>query len=122
VKDVPYDKAQLVVDVLNEQPQVLSWLVWVRRHETHPSSPPKLEFQARCRYCWGPDTWPNTGAMRFDIFKGPFTEDSAFIVSPFTSTFRYVKDVPYDKALAPVLTMASLGTSPRDSSLKSPKT
>ncbi|CAG8036008.1 unnamed protein product [Penicillium nalgiovense] len=40
----------------------------------------------------------NTGAMRFDIFKGPFTQDSAFIVSPFTSTFRYVKDVPYDKA------------------------
>ncbi|CAG8879276.1 unnamed protein product [Penicillium nalgiovense] len=36
--------------------------------------------------------------MRFDIFKGPFTQDSAFIVSPFTSTFRYVKDVPYDKA------------------------
>jgi hypothetical protein len=68
------------------------WLVWVRRHETHPSSPPKLEFQARCRYCWGPDTLRdesrgdvprlaivNTGAMRFDIFKGPFTEDSAFI-------------------------------------------
>ncbi|KAJ6137611.1 hypothetical protein N7471_004097 [Penicillium samsonianum] len=40
----------------------------------------------------------NTGAMRFDIFKGPFTQDSTFIVSPFTSTFRYVKDVPYDKA------------------------
>ncbi|KOS38397.1 hypothetical protein ACN38_g10788 [Penicillium nordicum] len=40
----------------------------------------------------------NTGAMRFDIFKGPFTQDTTFIVSPFTSTFRYVKDVPYDKA------------------------
>ncbi|CAI7670902.1 unnamed protein product [Penicillium palitans] len=40
----------------------------------------------------------NTGAMRFDIFKGPFTQDSTFIVSPFTSTFRYVKDIPYDKA------------------------
>ncbi|KAJ5834242.1 hypothetical protein N7447_000268 [Penicillium robsamsonii] len=40
----------------------------------------------------------NTGAIRFDIFKGPFTQDSTFIISPFTSTFRYVKDVPYDKA------------------------
>ncbi|KAJ5615391.1 hypothetical protein N7537_000505 [Penicillium hordei] len=40
----------------------------------------------------------NTGAMRFDIFKGPFTQDSTFIVSPFTSTFRYLKGVPYDKA------------------------
>jgi hypothetical protein len=40
----------------------------------------------------------NTGAMRFDIFKGPFTQDSTFIVSPFTSGFRYLKNVPYDKA------------------------
>ncbi|KAF7593037.1 hypothetical protein BBP40_012125 [Aspergillus hancockii] len=40
----------------------------------------------------------NTGAIRFDIFKGPFTRDSTFIVSPFTSGFRYVKDIPYEKA------------------------
>ncbi|PGH23005.1 hypothetical protein AJ80_02920 [Polytolypa hystricis UAMH7299] len=40
----------------------------------------------------------NTGAIRFDMFKGPFTQDSAYIVSPFTSGFRYTKDVPYDKA------------------------
>ncbi|KAI9036552.1 metallophosphoesterase family protein [Aspergillus affinis] len=40
----------------------------------------------------------NTGAMRFDIFKGPFTQDTTFIVSPFTSGFRYLKDVPYEKA------------------------
>ncbi|GME25573.1 Metallo-dependent phosphatase [Neofusicoccum parvum] len=40
----------------------------------------------------------NTGAMRFDIFKGPFTRDSTFLVSPFTSGFRYVKDVPYADA------------------------
>lgn len=40
----------------------------------------------------------NTGAIRFDIFKGAFTRDSTFIVSPFTSDFRYVKDVPYDIA------------------------
>src|SRR5271156_5308731 len=41
----------------------------------------------------------NTGAIRFDIFEGPFTRDSTFIVSPFTSGFRYVKDVPFDKAI-----------------------
>ena len=37
----------------------------------------------------------NTGAMRFDIFKGPFTKDTTFSVSPFSSGFRYIKDVPY---------------------------
>jgi len=40
----------------------------------------------------------NTGAIRFDIFKGPFTQDTTFIVSPFTSGFRYVKDVPFETA------------------------
>lgn len=36
----------------------------------------------------------NTGAIRFDIFKGPFTIDSTYTVSPFTSGFRLIKDVP----------------------------
>ncbi|UKZ81470.1 hypothetical protein TrVFT333_009242 [Trichoderma virens FT-333] len=40
----------------------------------------------------------NTGGIRFDIFKGPFTRDDTFTVSPFTSGFRYVPDVPYDIA------------------------
>lgn len=40
----------------------------------------------------------NTGAMRFDIFKGPFTIDTTFLVSPFTSSFRKLKDVPYKAA------------------------
>ncbi|KAF2097123.1 Ser/Thr protein phosphatase [Rhizodiscina lignyota] len=40
----------------------------------------------------------NTGAIRFDIFKGPYTHDTEYLVSPFTSGFRYVPDVPYDKA------------------------
>ncbi|GAD95787.1 Ser/Thr protein phosphatase family [Paecilomyces variotii No. 5] len=40
----------------------------------------------------------NTGAIRFDIFKGPFTQDDLYIVSPFTSGFRYIKDVPYSAA------------------------
>lgn len=39
----------------------------------------------------------NTGGIRFDIFKGQFTRDSAFIISPFINNFRYVKDVPYEK-------------------------
>lgn len=40
----------------------------------------------------------NTGAIRFDIFKGPFTQDSTYIVSPFTSGFKYIKDVPLSTA------------------------
>lgn len=39
----------------------------------------------------------NTGAIRFDIFKGPFTQDSAFLVSPFTSGFRFVPNIPVKK-------------------------
>lgn len=39
----------------------------------------------------------NTGGIRFDIFKGPFFQDTAFIISPFSNKFRYVKDVPYEK-------------------------
>ena len=37
----------------------------------------------------------NTGGIRFDIFKGPFTRGTTYIISPFTSGFRYVPDVPY---------------------------
>ncbi|KAI4259774.1 MAG: hypothetical protein LQ352_000580 [Teloschistes flavicans] len=37
----------------------------------------------------------NTGGIRFDIFKGPFTIDTTYTVSPFTSGFRYINDVPY---------------------------
>ncbi|KAK1590910.1 calcineurin-like phosphoesterase [Colletotrichum navitas] len=40
----------------------------------------------------------NTGGIRFDIFKGAFTKDSTYIVSPFTSTFKYIPDVPYGVA------------------------
>ncbi|KAI1803731.1 ser/Thr protein phosphatase family [Daldinia bambusicola] len=37
----------------------------------------------------------NTGAIRFDIFKGAFTKDSTYLISPFTSKFNYIPDVPY---------------------------
>lgn len=40
----------------------------------------------------------NTGGIRFDLFKGPFTYDDAFIVSPFTDGFQYIPDVPYNIA------------------------
>jgi len=40
----------------------------------------------------------NTGALRFDIFKGPFTVDNTYTVSPFTSGFRHIKDVPFSVA------------------------
>lgn len=40
----------------------------------------------------------NTGAIRFDIFQGAFTKDTKFLVSPFTSGFRYIPDVPYNAA------------------------
>ena len=40
----------------------------------------------------------NSGAMRFDIFKGSFTTDTTFIISPFISKFLYIKDVPYKSA------------------------
>ncbi|KAJ5667910.1 uncharacterized protein N7477_006480 [Penicillium maclennaniae] len=39
----------------------------------------------------------NTGALRFDILKGEFTQDTIWTISPFTNSFRYVKDVPYEK-------------------------
>jgi hypothetical protein len=40
----------------------------------------------------------NTGSVRFDLPKGPFTFDDSFIVSPFTDAFEYIPDVPYSAA------------------------
>lgn len=40
----------------------------------------------------------NTGAIRFDIFKGAFTRDTTYIVSPFLSVLAYIPDVPYRTA------------------------
>ncbi|KZF24516.1 calcineurin-like phosphoesterase [Xylona heveae TC161] len=37
----------------------------------------------------------NTGSVRFDLAKGPFTYDDSFIVSPFINKFYYIPDVPY---------------------------
>lgn len=40
----------------------------------------------------------NTGSIRFDLVKGPFTYDDSFIVSPFTDAFQYIPNVPYSMA------------------------
>lgn len=40
----------------------------------------------------------NTGAIRFDIFKGAFTRDTTYIISPFSSKMAYVPAVPYKVA------------------------
>jgi hypothetical protein len=40
----------------------------------------------------------NTGALRFDIFKGRFTKDTTFSISPFTTGFRNINDVPFQIA------------------------
>ena len=40
----------------------------------------------------------NTGSLRFDIFKGPFTVDTTYSVSPFTSGFRQIRNVPFGVA------------------------
>jgi len=40
----------------------------------------------------------NGGSQRFDVFKGAFTYDTSFLVSPFTSRFYFARDVDYDVA------------------------
>jgi hypothetical protein len=40
----------------------------------------------------------NTGSVRFDLAKGPFTYDDSFIVSPFQDSFQFIPDVPYTQA------------------------
>ena len=50
----------------------------------------------------------NTGGIRFDIFKGAFTRDSAFLVSPFVSDLKYVPDVPREVA-EKVITLLNSG-------------
>ncbi|PFH55572.1 hypothetical protein XA68_18029 [Ophiocordyceps unilateralis] len=40
----------------------------------------------------------NTGGIRFDVHKGPFTHDDSLIVSPFRNAFLSISDVPYAEA------------------------
>ena len=41
----------------------------------------------------------NSGALRFDVFKGPFTIDTTYLICPFTSGFREITNVPYRAAV-----------------------
>lgn len=50
----------------------------------------------------------NTGAIRFDIFKGAFTRDTTYIISPFASKMAYVPAVPY-KVASKVIKMLNSG-------------
>ena len=40
----------------------------------------------------------NTGSVRFDVAKGPFTYDDSFIVNPFKDAFEFIPNVPYEQA------------------------
>ncbi|KAI0803616.1 ser/Thr protein phosphatase family [Xylaria sp. FL0064] len=68
---------------------IFSWL----EHEVVPDNVVNKERADKPRL-----TIVNTGAIRFDIFKGAFTKDSTYLISPFTSKFNYIPDVPYDVA------------------------
>ncbi|KAJ7265403.1 Metallo-dependent phosphatase-like protein [Mycena haematopus] len=41
----------------------------------------------------------SSGSQRFDIFKGPFTKNDQFTVSPFVNQYIYIPDVPFDAAM-----------------------
>lgn len=47
----------------------------------------------------------NTGALRFDIFQGPFTLDTLFTLAPFNNKLQYIKNVPYAVAKALLTTL-----------------
>ncbi|OLL24158.1 Secreted protein, partial [Neolecta irregularis DAH-3] len=49
----------------------------------------------------------NSGQLRFDIFKGPFTHDDSFIVAPFQNTFQFLPSVPYHIAKHTLSTLNS---------------
>lgn len=52
----------------------------------------------------------NTGAIRFDIFKGGFTKDTTYIISPFLSVLNFVPDVPYEVAMKVIKILNNGGT------------
>lgn len=58
----------------------------------------------------------NTGSVRFDLVKGPFTYDDSFIVSPFKNAFQFLPDVPYEQAskVLPILNAGPYQKKKRD--------
>ncbi|PVH75498.1 hypothetical protein DL98DRAFT_562372 [Cadophora sp. DSE1049] len=58
----------------------------------------------------------NTGGVRFDLVKGPFTIDDSIIVAPFSNAFKYLPSVPYAMAKAVLDSLnAQPGPAKRDS-------
>lgn len=55
----------------------------------------------------------NAGSQRFDLFKGPFTLDDSFIVSPFTDYFQYLPGIKFStvQKVLPYLNNYSGGSS-----------
>ncbi|BGP50766.1 hypothetical protein JCM10450v2_006692 [Rhodotorula kratochvilovae] len=45
-----------------------------------------------------PFTVLNTGSVRFDVFKGPFTRNDQWIILPFTNSFLFLPSVPRAQA------------------------
>jgi len=41
----------------------------------------------------------NSGVMRSDVFKGEFTRNDQFIVSPFTNGFDYIQNISWHTAV-----------------------
>ncbi|KAI1452001.1 Metallo-dependent phosphatase-like protein [Annulohypoxylon moriforme] len=57
----------------------------------------------------------NTGSVRFDLYKGPFTYDDQFIVSPFLDHFLYIPEVPYSVASTLLQSLNNAGASQKRS-------
>ena len=58
--------------------------------------------------------YSNTGGIRFDMHKGPFTYDDNFIVSPFRDVFLYVPDVPFALASTVLAQLNAGGANKRE--------
>ncbi|KAI1214510.1 Metallo-dependent phosphatase-like protein [Annulohypoxylon truncatum] len=57
----------------------------------------------------------NTGSVRFDLYKGPFTYDDQFIVSPFLDHFLYIPEIPYSVASTLLQSLNKAGASQKRS-------
>jgi hypothetical protein len=62
----------------------------------------------------------NTGSIRFDLVKGPFTYDDSFIVSPFTDAFQYIPNVPYAMAKNVINSLNGAALQDKRNSARSP--
>jgi hypothetical protein len=63
----------------------------------------------------------NTGSIRFDMYKGAFTYDDNFIVSPFRDVFLYVPSVPYSLAKTLLAGLNAGGVNKRSDDIPVPR-